>query len=70
MTEKGSRSRGPVGAFFSRRFSKIREINRRYAGHHVTMTPAVKVALLFLRIYLLALVGILVFKFFMILAGK
>ncbi|HTP59534.1 MAG TPA: hypothetical protein VMM82_11490 [Spirochaetia bacterium] len=49
---------------------KIREINRRYAGHHVTMTPAVKVALILLRIYLFALVGILVAKFFLILAGK
>jgi len=70
MTETRDRPRGPVGAFFSRRFTRIRAINRRYAGHHVTMTPAVRAALLFLRIYLLALVGILVVKFFMILAGK
>ncbi len=70
MREAESRPRGPIGAFFARRFSKVREINRKYAGHHVTMTPAVKVALFLLRIYLLALVGILVFKFFMIVAGR
>jgi hypothetical protein len=51
-------------------FERIREINRRYAGHHVKMTPMVKVALVLLRIYLIVLVGILFVKFFMILAGK
>ncbi len=70
MREAGQRPRGAIGAFFSRRFSKVREVNRRYAGHHVRMTPAVKAALFLLRIYLLALVGILIVKFFMILAGK
>ncbi len=70
MRETGDGPRGPIGAFLSRRFAKVREINRKYAGHHVTMTPAVKAALFLLRIYLLALVGILVVKFFMILAGR
>jgi hypothetical protein len=51
-------------------FARIREINRKYAGHHVKMTPVVKVALFLLRIYLLLLVGILFLKFFMILSGK
>jgi hypothetical protein len=69
MTLKGNRP-GALRAFFSKRFSRVREINKRYAGHHVTMTPAVKVALFLLRIYLLVLVGILVVKFFMIMAGK
>ena len=59
-----------IGAFFQRRFSRIREVNKRYSGHHITMTPAVKAALFMLRIYLLALVGILIVKFFMIVAGK
>ncbi len=70
MREAGSRPRGPIGAFFSRGFSRVREINRRYAGHRVAMTPGVKVALFLLRIYLLALVAILVVKFFTILAGR
>ena len=54
----------PLGDFFDRRFSKIREINRKYRTPHVEMTPAVKFALLFLRLYLLFLVGLLFFKFF------
>jgi len=70
MRESDARPRGAIAAFFFRRFSKIREVNRRYAGHHVRMTPAVKAALFMLRIYLLALVGILIVKFFLILAGK
>jgi len=70
MTETTYRPRGPVSAFFSRRFRRIREINRRYAGHHVKMTPMVKAALFMLRLYLLLLVGILFVKFFMILSGK
>ncbi|HUI70625.1 MAG TPA: hypothetical protein VL354_08865 [Spirochaetia bacterium] len=59
-----------LGAFFSRRFSRIREINRKYAGRRLRMTPAVKAALLLLRIYLLALVGILVVKFIMIVTRR
>ena len=45
-------------------FEKIAEINRRYATPKVEMTPAVRAALLFLRCYLLFLVGILFYKFF------
>ena len=70
MSDAINRPRGPVGSFFSRRFRRIREINRKYAGHHVKMTPLVKAALFLLRLYLLLLVGVLFVKFFMILAGK
>lgn len=59
----------PLGAFFGRRFTKIREINQKYKTPHVTMTPAVKIALVFLRLYLLLLVGLLFFKFFTLVAG-
>ena len=52
-----------LGGFFSRRFSKFREINRKYATPHVKMTQGVKVALFLLRIYLLLLVGLLIVKF-------
>jgi len=48
---------------FVARFEKIREINRKYAKPRITMTPAVKFALLMLRIYLLLLVGLLFYKF-------
>jgi len=54
----------PLREFFGRRFSRIREINRKYKTPHVEMTPAVKFALLVLRLYLLLLVGLLFFKFF------
>ena len=50
-------------------FDKIREINRRFSTPHVKMTRGVKVALFFLRVYLLLLVGILFFKFFSLVAG-
>jgi hypothetical protein len=49
--------------YFKRRFSKIREINRKYATPRVKMTKGVSFALLMLRIYLILLVAILVIKF-------
>ncbi len=52
-----------LGSFFSRRFSRFREISRKYAVPHVRMTRGVKVALFLLRVYLLLLVGLLIVKF-------
>lgn len=49
--------------FFKGRFTKIREINRRYAKPRVKMTKGVRIALLLLRLYLILLVGVLVVKF-------
>ncbi len=43
--------------------AKIREINRRYAKPNVEMSPSVKLSLLFLRLYLIFLVVLLVYKF-------
>jgi hypothetical protein len=43
---------------------KVREINRRYAKPRIQMSPAVRVALLVLRIYLFVLVGLLIYKFY------
>jgi len=43
---------------------KVREINRKYKKPRITMTPAVKFALLCLRLYLIALLLILAYKFF------
>jgi hypothetical protein len=51
-------------------FDRIREINRKFRTPHVTMTPGVRIALLLLRVYLLLLVGILLFKFFTLVAGR
>ena len=70
MVETPRRPPGSLRAFFGRRFRRIREVNRRYADHHVRMTPMVKAALFLLRLYLLLLVAILFVKFFMILSGK
>ncbi|MFH1018920.1 MAG: hypothetical protein V1798_12190 [Pseudomonadota bacterium] len=43
--------------------AKVREINQRYGTPRVKMTPLVKASLFLLRVYLLFLVAILVFKF-------
>lgn len=42
---------------------KIREINHRYSKPHIEMTPLVKISLMALRVYLLLLVGLIVYKF-------
>jgi hypothetical protein len=42
---------------------RVAEINQKYAKPRITMTPMVKFSLLCLRIYLLLLVLILVYKF-------
>jgi hypothetical protein len=41
----------------------VKSINQKYATPQIKMTPLVKLALLSLRLYLLFLVGILVYKF-------
>lgn len=43
---------------------KIKEINRKYSKPRLKMTPLVRVALLGLRIYLIILVIILIYKFY------
>jgi hypothetical protein len=43
--------------------AKIREINQKYAVSRVRMSTGVKYSLLMLRIYLLFLVALLVYKF-------
>jgi hypothetical protein len=49
--------------FFKRTVSTVRAINQKYAQPQIKMTPWVKFSLLSLRLYLLFLVGILVYKF-------
>jgi hypothetical protein len=44
-------------------FRKIREINQRYKHPRIHQSPAVKAALLILRIYLLLSVALLVYTF-------
>ena len=49
--------------FFKNTASMVKSINRKYAQPQIKMTPMVKVSLLSLRLYLIFLVGILVYKF-------
>ena len=44
-------------------FRGIREINRRYSKPRIHESRMVRVSLLLLRIYLLIMVGILIYKF-------
>lgn len=51
-----------------RRFArKIRQINHRYSKPHIEMSRGVKISLMALRIYLLLLVSLIVYKFVLIL---
>jgi len=42
---------------------KIREINERYSKPHIEMSLGVRISLIALRIYLLLLVSLMVYKF-------
>jgi hypothetical protein len=48
---------------------KVRAINRRYAHPRLAISPAVRVCLLILRLYLLFLVGLVAYRFVAIVAG-
>jgi len=57
-----------IRTFLRNRFSKIREINRKYAVPRIRTSGTVSLALLFLRLYLIVLIGTLFFKFATLLA--
>jgi hypothetical protein len=48
---------------------KVRAINRRYAQPRLAISPAVRVCLVILRLYLLFLVGLLAYRFVAIVIG-
>ena len=48
-------------------FRKIGEINERYREPRIEMSLGVKASLLFLRVYLLVLVCLMVYKFILLL---
>jgi len=52
-----------IPEFLKNTINTVKSINKKYATPQVKMTPLVKLSLLSLRIYLLFLVGILVYKF-------
>ena len=62
MAEK--RKEGEVRGFFKDRFRPFREITRKYKNPRIKMTRQVKIALLLLRVYLIVIIGILVYKLF------
>ena len=49
-------------SFVRRSVDKVREINRRYAKPRIKMSPMVKFSLIMLRLYLIFLVGLLIFR--------
>ncbi len=51
---------------FRQLYAKIAEINARYREPRIEMSGAVRVSLMALRIYLLVLVGLIAYKFVMI----
>lgn len=48
---------------------KIRSINQKYATPKIKLTGGAKFALLLLRLYLIFLVGLLIYKFWTIIHG-
>jgi len=55
--------RHPFSTVITDAVNKVRAINRRYAHPRLAMSKSTLVALLCLRVYLLTLVGLLVYKF-------
>ena len=51
---------------FRRLRATIADINRRYRAPRIGVSPAVRWSLLALRIYLLFLVGLMVYKFILV----
>jgi hypothetical protein len=49
--------------FFKNTVTTVRSINQKYAKPQIKMTRMVKFSLLSLRLYLIFLVGILVYRF-------
>lgn len=50
--------------------AKIKEINDKYRNPRLKMTPLVKASLLVLRLYLIMLVAILLYKFYTIVSFR
>ena len=59
-----------LGRTFKGWTAKIKEINKRYSQPRLKMTPLVKVSLLVLRLYLIMLVVILVYKFYTVVSFR
>lgn len=51
-------------------FAKIREINARYREPRIEMSGTVRLSLLALRLYLFALVALMVYRFVQLVTGR
>jgi len=58
------------GLVFRRQVEKIAEINRKYAHPRLVVKKSTAFALLLLRLYLLFLVGLLIYKFVITIGAK
>jgi len=58
---------GRIGSVFQGWTNKILEINKKYEKPRIKMSRGVRIALLFLRIYLILLVLLLGYKFWTLL---
>ncbi|HXZ23995.1 MAG TPA: hypothetical protein VEH08_04600 [Methanomassiliicoccales archaeon] len=56
--------RSIVRRLFSGRFRPLLDITDKYRTPRIKMTRATKIALLALRLYLIFIIGILIYKFF------
>jgi hypothetical protein len=56
-----------IGGIFQGWMDTIHEINKKYEKPRITMSRGVKIALLFLRIYLILLILLLGYKFWTLL---
>jgi hypothetical protein len=56
-----------IGSVFQGWTNKVREINKKYEKPRIKMSRGVRIALLFLRIYLIMLVLLLGYKFWTLL---
>jgi hypothetical protein len=60
----------PFKALLTSGVTTIRDINRKYSQPRIKITPMVSFALLMLRCYLILLVGILIYKFIVVLRAR
>lgn len=52
-----------MNAILKSLIAQVRHVNRRYAKAEIQMTPLVKFCLLALRVYLVLLVALMIYKF-------
>jgi hypothetical protein len=59
-----------IGSMIRASTDKIRSINQKYATPTIKLSRGAEIALLLLRIYLIFLVGLLIYKFWTVIQGS